>query len=394
MTASSAASGAATPPLSVPPAQVHFPEEDRAEILRRIDQALASGQLTLGAVGRELEERFAAHHGAKHAVAVNSGTSAIEIPLRAMSALGRSVEGREVLVPANTFFATAAAVVAAGARPKFVDCDPATMAVDPEDVAAAIGPDTVGLVVVHIGGLVTPAIHELRRLCDENGIFLFEDAAHAHGSSLGDHMAGTFGIAGSFSFYPTKVIAGGEGGIILTNDDTIADEARIYRDQGKASFTANVHTHLGYNWRMSEPHAAITLSQLNRLDEFIAHRQRVAKLYDDGLAELPLTPLTIPSDAGCNYYKYVTFLPPGIDRAELKQLLRGEFGVGLSGEVYELPLHAQPVFEPWVDRPLPGAEHLCASHICLPVSAVMTDEQALHVVTSLRSALDRLASPS
>ncbi|HEX2383220.1 MAG TPA: DegT/DnrJ/EryC1/StrS family aminotransferase [Acidimicrobiales bacterium] len=391
MTASSAPSGAATPALSVPPAQVHFPPEDRAEILRRIDQALATGQLTLGSIGRELEERFAAHHGAKHAVAVNSGTSAIEIPLRALAALGRPVEGREVLVPTNTFFATAAAVVAAGARPKFVDCEPATMAVDLNDVADAIGPDTAGLVVVHIGGLVTPAIDELRRLCDERGIFLFEDAAHAHGSSFRDRMAGTFGIAGSFSFYPTKVMAGGEGGIILTDDDTIAAEACIYRDQGKASFTANVHTHLGYNWRMSEPHAAIALSQLGRLDEFIAHRQRIAKIYDDGLAEVPLTPLAIPSDAVGNYYKYVAFLPDGVDRAELKRLLREEYGIGLSGEVYELPLHAQPVFAPWVDRPLPGAEKLCASHICLPVSAVMTDEQAAHVVASLRSALDRLA---
>src|SRR5262245_32002549 len=163
MTAQSAPYGAAKPALSVPPAQVHFPPEDRAEILRRIDDALTTGQLTLGTIGRELEERFAAHHGAKHAVAVNSGTSAIEIPLRAMAALGRPVDGREILVPANTFFATAAAVVAAGARPKLVDCDPATMAVDPSDVASAIGPDTAGLVVVHIGGLVTPAIHALRR---------------------------------------------------------------------------------------------------------------------------------------------------------------------------------------------------------------------------------------
>jgi dTDP-4-amino-4,6-dideoxygalactose transaminase len=311
-----------------------------------------------------------------------------------MAALGQPVEGREVLVPANTFFATAAAVVAAGARPKFVDCDPATMAADVDDVAASIGPDTAGLVLVHIGGLVTPAVRELRQLCDERGIFLFEDAAHAHGSALGDRMAGSFGAAGSFSFYPTKVMAGGEGGIILTDDDTVAAEARIYRDQGKASFTANVHTHLGYNWRMSEPHAAIALSQLGRLDEFIAHRQRIAKIYDDGLAQLPLRPLAIPPDAVCNYYKYIAFLPDGVDRAELKQLMRQDYGVGLSGEVYELPLHAQPVFAPWVDRPLPGAEKLCASHICLPVSAVMTDEQAAHVVTSLGSALHRLAAPS
>src|SRR5438045_4064618 len=189
MTAPSASSREPQP-LRVPPAQVHFPASDREEILRRIDEALSSGQLTLGAIGRELEERFAAHHGARHAIAVNSGTSAIEIPLRALG-----VAGKEVLVPANTFFATAAAVIAAGARPRFVDCDPSTMAIDLESVKAAIGPDTAGVVVVHIGGLITPAIHELAALCDEHGIFLFEDAAHAHGSSLGDQMAGTFGIA-------------------------------------------------------------------------------------------------------------------------------------------------------------------------------------------------------
>src|SRR5207248_10593261 len=123
------------------------------------------------------------------------------------------------------------------------------------------------------------------------------------------------------------------------------------------------------------------------LEEFIAHRQLLAKRYDDGLAELPLTPLTIPDDAGCNYYKYVAYLPDGVDRTELKQTLRTEHGIGLSGEVYELPLHKQPVFAPWVDGPLPGAERICASHICLPISAVLTEEQAEIVVASLRSVL-------
>src|SRR3954451_6588374 len=283
-------------PLRVPPAQVHIPASDRAEILQRIDAAMASGQLTLGAIGRGLEERFAAHHGAAHAIAVNSGTSAIEIPLRALG-----VHGKEVLVPANTFFATAAAVISAGARPRFVDCDPATMAVDLESARAAIGPETAGLVVVHIGGLVTPAIKELRALCDERGIFLFEDAAHAHGSSFGGQHAGTFGFAGSFSFYPTKVITSAEGGMIITDDDAIAEDARTYRDQGKAGFTSNVHTRLGYNWRMSEPHAAIGLTQLRRLPEFIAHSQHIAAISDEALAASPLTPVVVPDDASCNY---------------------------------------------------------------------------------------------
>ncbi|MGI8664227.1 MAG: DegT/DnrJ/EryC1/StrS family aminotransferase [Acidimicrobiales bacterium] len=372
--------------LKVPPAQVHVPAEDRQEILRLIDEALATGQLTLGKIGKELEDRFAALHGVTHAIAVNSGTSSIEIPLKAYG-----VQGKEVLVPANTFFATAAGVLAAGATPRFVDCDPTTLSVDPESVRANITPATVGLVVVHIGGLVTPAIKELRSLCDEHGIFLFEDAAHAHGSSFGGQHAGTFGFAGSFSFYPTKVITSGEGGMITTDDDTIAEEARTYRDQGKAGFTANVHTRLGYNWRMSEPHAAIGLTQLKRLPEFIEHRQRVAALYDDGLAALPLTPVHVPAEASCNYYKYIAYLPDGVDRAHLKRMLREEFGVGLSGEVYELPLNKQPVFERWVTGELPGAERICARHICLPISAVTTDEQAAIVISSLETALGRLA---
>ena len=386
LTSPAPAAPAAPVPLQVPPAQVHFPDEDRQAILRHIDESLRTGQLTLGKLGRELEERFAARHGARHAVAVSSGTAAIEIPLRCFD-----VAGQEVLVPANTFFATAAAVIAAGGRPRFVDCDPATLAVDPAAVEAAVGPDTAGLVVVHIAGTITPAITELQRICDAYGIFLLEDAAHAHGSSLGGRSAGTFGRAASFSFYPTKVMAGGEGGMVLTDDEQLAEDARVYRDQGKAGFLTNLHTHLGYNWRMSEPHAAIALSQLARLDEFIAQRQHVAALYDEALVGSPLRPLAIPEGGSGNFYKYVAYLPEDVDRAVLKRVLRDEYGVALSGEVYELPLHRQPVFEPWADdEPLPGADEICARHVCLPVSAVLRDDQVAMVADALAGALDRV----
>jgi dTDP-4-amino-4,6-dideoxygalactose transaminase len=374
--------------MRVPPATVYIPEADRRAILARIDEALATGQLTLGKFGRELEERFAAYCGATYAVAVSSGTSALEIALRALG-----VEGKDVLVPANTFFATAAAALHAGARVRFLDCDPRTMAVSVEDLAAQIGPRTAGVIVVHIGGLVTPDIEAIRRLCAERGIWLLEDAAHAHGSTMGGRMAGTFGVAGAFSFYPTKVMTAGEGGMIVTDDERLRDEALIYRDQGKASFTQNAHTRLGSNWRMSELHAAVALSQLARLDEFIAHRQRIARVYDAALADgrLGLRPLAVPEGARCNYYKYVVYLPDGIDRAALKRLLREEYDIGLSGEVYETPLHEQPVFASYRDRSLPGAEYLCARHICLPISAVMTEEQARFVIDALADAVRRLS---
>jgi perosamine synthetase len=368
--------------MRVPPARVSFPPEDRAEILERVDRALTSGQLTLGPNGAELEAAFAARHGARHAVAVSSGTSALEIILRALG-----VEGREVLVPANTFFATAAAAAHAGARVKFVDCDPATMSFDLDDVAAGIGRDTATVIAVHIGGLISSDLPALRTLCQERGVHLVEDAAHAHGSALANVSAGTFGIAGAFSFYPTKVIAGGEGGMIITDDENIAAEARTFRDQGKGSFHSNFHTRLGANWRMSEPHAAIVLMQLRRLDENIAARQTLAQRYDAAIERLGLRPLVVPADAQCNYYKYVAYLPDDIDRAELKLAMRERHDVGLSGEVYDTPLHQQPVFAHFADRELPRAEWICARHICLPMYPSLEDGDADYVIESLAKEL-------
>jgi perosamine synthetase len=218
-----------------------------------------------------------------------------------------------------------------------------------------------------------------------------EDAAHAHGSALGGKSAGTFGVAAAFSFYPTKVMAGGEGGMIVTDDDAIVEAAHTYRDQGKGSFLANFHTRLGANWRMSEPHAAIVRSQLGRLDEFIAARQAIAKRYDAAVDDLGLRPLPIPADAHCNYYKYIAYLPEGIERAPLKQKMREEFDVGLSGEVYDTPLHLQPVFEAFADRPLPGAELIGARHICLPLYPSLSESDADYVVESLATTLDEMS---
>jgi perosamine synthetase len=368
--------------MRVPPAKIHIPEEDRREILAHIDECMATGQLTLGKHGAAFEEAFAPTAGTKHAIAVSSGTSALEIIFRAIG-----VEGGEVVVPTNTFFATPAAVQHAGGIVRFAECDPATYAIDVDHARSLINDRTRAVVVVHIGGLITPRIGELQQACDAAGIPLIEDAAHAHGSTLNGKPAGSFGLAAAFSFYPTKVITSGEGGMISTSDDRINEEARIYRDQGKAGFTSNFHTRLGNNWRLSEPHAVIGRYQLKRLPEFIAARQRIAKIYDRGLASIGVTPLPMPASVSSNYYKYIAMPPAGVDRIALKNRLREGFDVGLSGEVYEAPCHLQPVFGPLAAGTLPVAEELCARHICLPVSAVMTDDDAAFVVDSLGKAL-------
>ena len=364
----------------VPAARIEFSPEDRRWIAERIDEMLQSGQLTLGRHGEALESEFAALCGTSQAVAVNSGTAALEIILRALD-----VAGRDVLVPANTFFATAAAVVHAGGRPVLLDTDLDSFGVSPEEVLERATPNTVGAIVVHIGGIVSPRMKELQSVLAERGLWLVEDAAHAHGSSHGGTAAGAFGIAAAFSFYPTKVMTAAEGGIITTSDERIASEARIYRDQGKASFSQNAHTRLGYNWRMSEPHAVIARRHLERLPEMIAQRQRVAAIFDEGLAECAnLRPLMPPPTGHCNYYKYIAITRERLDRKALKAELRERYGVSLAGEVYEAPLQQQPVFAEFATHPLPSSERACSHHICLPVFPSMTDDEARRVVDALQ----------
>jgi perosamine synthetase len=371
------------PQKKIPAAKIQFLPEDRAWISERIMEVLASGQLTLGRYGAEFEQKFAAFCGVEHAIAVNSGTSSLEIILRALG-----VEGKDVLVPTNTFFATAAAVVHAGAKPVLMDMDPESFGTRPEDVEKKLTSNTAALIVVHIGGLISRYMPELVDFAARKGIWLIEDAAHAHGSSLSGTSAGAFSVAGSFSFYPTKVMTCAEGGMIVTNHKQLAEEARIYRDQGKASFTQNAHVRMGYNWRMSEPHAIIGLKHLERLPEMIADRQRIAAIYDRGLAQMRnLHTLSVPPGGVCNYYKYIAVLREARDRKELKAHLREHFGVSLAGEVYEEPLHKQPVFQKFALDALPVAEDLCARHICLPVFSGMSNDDAHQVLQALTAVI-------
>ena len=370
--------------MQIPAARICFPEEDRRKLLEQIEGILSTGQLTLGKYTREFEEKFARYVGTKYAVAVNSGTSALEIILRSLNIVDGSV-----VVPTNTFFATPAAVMHAGARVIFAD-NADNLCLDVAELEKKIQKDTKAVIVVHIGGLVTSQIDEIQQVCKKHKLLLIEDAAHAQGSTLNGKMAGTFGIAAAFSFYPTKVMTSGEGGMITTDDENIYNRALVFRDQGKAGFLGNVHTEMGYNWRMSEVHAALGISQLARLDEFNADRRTAARIYDQGLeGNKTITTLKISHEAKSNYYKYVALLKTGVDRASFKKEVREKYAVGLSGEVYELPCHLQPVFKERYNLgagSFPKAEDLCQRHICLPVYARMTEEEARYVVESLKSA--------
>jgi len=355
-------------------------------LLSDFRKVFESGFLTLGPYGRMFEEDFSKYIGTQFAVSVSSGTSALEIALRSLIK-----QGDEIVVPTNTFVATPNAVLFAGGKPIFADVCPETLCLDPESLMQKINQRTRGVIVVHIGGIVCPHMKELRKICKDYGLFLLEDAAHAHGSSLNGEKAGRLGDVACFSFYPTKVITACEGGMITTNSKEIWEKALILRDQGKASFSVNQIVELGSNWRMSEFHAIVGLYQLRRLEEFIERRNRIAQRYDKGLAKIKgIKPLIIPQNVRSNYYKYVAFLNPAINRDELKDNLRKRYGVALSGEVYDTPCHLQPLYKSLLGfngGEYPRAEIIAKRHICLPLYTQMTNEEVEHVLNSLKEAL-------
>jgi dTDP-4-amino-4,6-dideoxygalactose transaminase len=360
----------------IPPAKPYFPAPDIEEMKACLERILKSGMLTLGEYTRDFESQFANLVGVRHAIAVNSGTSALEIALRASDLKS----GDEVIVPTNTFAATAAAVVFAQGKPVITDVSPA-LTIDRDIVRKSVGPMTKGVVAVHIGGLICPEIESIKEFCDDHRLFLIEDAAHAHGSKINGKTAGSLGLAGCFSFYPTKVITSGEGGMITTNDAKLADIAKILRDQGKESFNSNKIVRLGFNWRMPEVCAALGILQLRRLPEFIESRNRIAKIYDKGFDAIGIKRIATPPNQLNNYYKYTLILPKNVNRDKFKALCR-QRGVVHGGEVYWPPLHLQPAFRGFLQgkNRFEVAEELGNRMVNPPMFSQMTNDQAERVV--------------
>lgn len=368
--------------MQIPPMRIEFSSEDRKEVLRRVDRCLATGQVAQGENVREFEETFARYTGARHAVAVSSGGAAIEVAMRLLG-----VEGREVLVPTNTFAATATGVLLAGGRVRFVDVTAESFAVSLEALEATATAETVGVVVVHIGGIITSEIEAIRRWCDQRGLWFFEDAAHAHGSGLDGRMAGRFGRAAAYSFFATKVITSGEGGMLVTDDEELAERARGLRDYGKPNPWESLYTQVGNNWRLSEFCAVVGLVQLRRLDDFIAWRENVAALYTEQLRKVPGVVPVLPAGRS-SWYKYIVLLPPKVDRQKIKDKMKSR-GIRLSGGVYDTPLHRQPVFASCRGE-FPVADDVCNRHICLPLYYGMKDEEARYVVENLKQVLEEV----
>ena len=362
--------------------RIFIPEEDKVWILSKFSEILDSRILTNGKFCSELEKELAKYLGVKHVLATNSGTGALESMIRAQGLNG------EILVTPETFAATIYAIQRSGCQPVFADIG-RDLSLDPDQAAKKITKDTAAIMTVHIGGHISPGVWKLKEIADRHDIPLLEDSAHAIGSKIGESFAGTIGTSSGFSFFPTKVMGSAEGGFVSTNDSEIAEKVTVLRDQGKK--VGNLCVEKGYNWRMSEFQAVIALAQLRRLEEFIQRRSEIARQYSQFLHAKRLhgkiREYAVPKEARPNWYKFIAFLN-GVERDHLKAKLKAN-SIEMSGEVYEVPCHTQPVFEDlgYKQGDFPVTEDVCNSHVCFPLMANLTDAQVQYFCDKLGESL-------
>ncbi|MEM9379887.1 MAG: DegT/DnrJ/EryC1/StrS family aminotransferase [Planctomycetota bacterium] len=350
----------------------------RPELDAAIAEILDTGRLVQGRWVSELETSFAAYLETEAAVAVSSGTSALELCLRALD-VG---PGDEVITTAMTFIATAEAICTAGATPVLADVDPRTLQIDPEHVRSLVGPRTVGILPVHLFGAPSP-MDELLEIADAADLWVVEDAAQAHGALYRGRRAGSLGVASCFSFYPGKNLgAAGEGGMVATGDPSLAERVRMLRDHG--SVVKYQHTEIGYNARMSEIEAASVALKLPLLDAANDRRRGAATRYAAALQGLPLEVPGVVEGGTSVHHLYVVQCA---ERESLRAHL-DTHGVQ-SGLHYPLALHQQPALRHLETGALPHAARAAASVVSLPMFAGITDDQVDRVADALRTFFER-----
>jgi dTDP-3-amino-3,4,6-trideoxy-alpha-D-glucose transaminase len=352
----------------------------RAELRAAIERVLDSERYILGPEVSAFEREFAAYCGAAHGIGVANGTDAITIALRAMG-VG---PGDEVVVPSFTFYASAEAIPPTGATPVFCDIDPTTYCINAETVRAVLTPRTRVVIAVHLFGNVAP-IAEIEAL----GVPVLEDAAQAAGSTVaqaassttGERRPGALGTAATFSFFPSKNLGCfGDGGMITTSDEKIAEQARILRFHGSRDKVD--YEQLGYNSRLDELQAAILRVQLPHLDAWADGRRRAGRHYEEaGLGELVAALPQPTAGAAPAWHLYVV----GDTQVERLEGALAAADIGCK-PYYRTPVHRQAPMRQWAAGvELPATEHAARTHLAIPMSPVLTREQVDQVVAAVRA---------
>lgn len=357
-------------------ARSYFPPED-IDVFHREADGILKGRVSMGVWVERFQASAAKAHAARYAIATNSCTSALEVSLLACGVK----PGDQVIVPVQTFIATAMAVHNIGAIPVFADIRRETLCLDPDELERLADKQVKAVIVVHFGGLISPDIVRIQEICQKYNWALIEDAAHAHGAQFQGCPAGSFGSAACFSYYPTKVLTAGEGGMIVTNNDHIAEISRVYQLRGQDTALPGEQFAYPYgrNIRLPELSALLGVLQYGRLNDYVSARRAVAAIYDEALETEPsITPLSVPATCLHNYWLYTIILPEGVDRELIKKRCSEEWDISIDWSYFP-PLHLMPVFKAlYGTQPgsLPVAEDVMSRNISLPVHPLIRLQDA------------------
>jgi dTDP-4-amino-4,6-dideoxygalactose transaminase len=378
--------------LKIPMSSPDLTDADRQAVIDVIN----TPNLSMGKYTPAFEKTFCDLTGAKHAIAVNSGTAGLHLCVRAVG-IGA---GDLVITSPFSFVASSNVMLFENAIPVFVDIDPKTGNLDPELVADAakniekylprVGAQHAAPLraILPVDVFGQPAdMDSINAVAKQHGLIVIEDSCEALGATYKGKQAGRLGDFGVFAFYPNKVVTTGEGGVIITNDDKAADLMRALRNQGRApGDTWLQHTHLGYNYRIDEMSAAMGTVQMSRLEELLSKREQVAAWYEARLAEIPgvEVPFIAPSTTRMSWFVYVIRFDPKLNRDELAKKLDAR---GIPVRPYFLPIHLQPYMAErfgWREGDFPVTEDLGRRGLAVPFSGVMTEEQVEVVCQNLR----------
>jgi dTDP-4-amino-4,6-dideoxygalactose transaminase len=346
----------------------------RTEVLSALEDICESTSFAQGRASLEFESKFAAYCGVDHCVSLNSGTSALHLALRCLDA----GPGDEVITVSMSFIATAWAITYVGATPVFVDIDPVRRTLNPDQLEAAITSRTKAIIPVHLYGM--PAeMDRIMAIADRHGIPVVEDAAQAHGAKYQSKRVGQFGQIACFSFYPSKNLgAYGEGGALITNDESIARRARALRDHAQTE--RYLHDEVGYNYRMDSFQGAVLAIKLKHLDEWNRARNDRARLYTELLKDSSYKLPAHLSDSECVWHCYVIEVP---ERDRVRTALQD---LGIQSAVhYPVPIHLQKPYAhlDYQSGDLPVTEALCKECLSLPIYPELSNEKISRVASAL-----------
>lgn len=375
--------------MKIPVYRLPYSVADRAFIKRHIDAALRRGYLTDGGpYVEQFESDFAGLCGVRYAVAVNSATTALELLLRVID-----VRQASVVVPTYTFYATPLSILNAGGSVIYADISRDTLGLSLPSIKKHVQPDTKAVIIVHVGGVVSPEVKAIRAWCTTNGIYLIEDAACAHGASLRGKKAGTFGHAAAFSFHHSKVLTTGEGGMITTNNKTWVSRLRRLRGVGLDRTINNWEIfELGNNYKMSEITAILGLRHVRQAAHILRERRSLARFYDTQIRfTKQVMPFSIPRDVQSAYYKYLVRVADPVIKATLRERLLREYDISLPPNLYDHLCHDQSITRQTRTRNaragFPDSTYMRDHHICLPMYNGLSAAERAYIVRSFNEVI-------